>query len=155
MSVPVVRFVVAGREVRPRVPPRDYTVIYDGSCNVCTRQAELLRKWDHEAKLTVIPSQGPGVQARFPWIPAEAFAESIQVIAANGRTFQGARAVEELVNVLPRWKWLAWIFRIPFIRPLAEKLYRWFARNRYKFGCGDHCSLKPSKTDYQDVDAGS
>ena len=155
MSVPVVRFVVAGREAQPRVPPREYVVIYDGTCAICTRQAELLRKWDRDAKLTVIPSQAPVVRARFPWIPAEAYKESIQVIQSDGRTYQGAGAVEVLVNALPKWKWLAWIFHIPFIRPLVEKLYRWFARNRYKFGCGDHCSLKPPNVDYQDTEPSS
>ena len=35
-------------------------------------------------------------------------------------------------------------------RPLAERFYRWFARNRYKFGCGEHCQFRP-----QDVDFGA
>jgi predicted DCC family thiol-disulfide oxidoreductase YuxK len=30
------------------------------------------------------------------------------------------------------------------VRPLAEKFYRWFARNRYRLGCGEHCQLRES-----------
>jgi predicted DCC family thiol-disulfide oxidoreductase YuxK len=40
------------------------------------------------------------------------------------------------------------VFSIPFARPLAERFYRWFARNRYRLGCGEHCSFKPQQLDY-------
>ena len=78
--------------------------------------------------------------ARFPWIPPRAFSEAMQLIGPGQVTWQGAAAVERLVVVLPRGRWLAWIFKIPFVRVAAEKLYRWFARNRYRLGCGEHCA---------------
>jgi len=28
------------------------------------------------------------------------------------------------------------------VRPLAERFYRWFARNRYRLGCGEHCQFR-------------
>jgi predicted DCC family thiol-disulfide oxidoreductase YuxK len=36
------------------------------------------------------------------------------------------------------------------VRPLVDKFYRWFARNRYRLGCGDHCSVRPEDFDYGD-----
>ena len=57
----------------------------------------------------------------------------------------GRRAIEELLNILPKGKLIAWLFKIPYIRPLVELFYRWFARNRYKLGCGEHCSLRPRR----------
>jgi predicted DCC family thiol-disulfide oxidoreductase YuxK len=141
-TVPVVRFTVAGLEgVTPSLG-RAYTVVYDGDCRVCTRLANALRKWDRNGLLEVVSSQQPGVMARFPWIPARAYVEALQLVAADGTTWQGAVAIEQLLNVLPKGRLIAWIFRIPFIRPLADRFYRWFARNRYRLGCGDHCQSR-------------
>jgi predicted DCC family thiol-disulfide oxidoreductase YuxK len=153
-TVPVVLFTVKGEPVSTfavAVPlNRPYTVVYDGFCKVCNRLVRLLRKWDRTEQLEIVASQQPGVQARFPWIPAKAYTESVQLIAANGRTWQGAAAIEHILDVLPKGKLLSWIFSIPFVRPLAEKFYRWFARNRYMLGCGDHCQSRPLNVMFDD-----
>lgn len=122
-----------------RVRQRDYTVVYDGSCNVCSRIVGVLERRDRDERLEIIPSDEVGVVGRFPWIPPGAYAESLQVIrTADNRTWQGAAAVEQLLDVLPKGRFISWIFSIPFARPLAEKLYRAFARNRYRLGCKLH-----------------
>lgn len=155
MSVEVVRFTVAGEEapepVAPSIgdPSRRYTVIYDGHCKVCGRLVKLLTKWDRGHDLEIIPSQTPGVHARFPWIPARAYVESVQVVRnSDGKTWQAAAALEELLNILPKGWLISWLFRIPFARPLVDRLYRWFARNRYKLGCGEHCQVRELDLDY-------
>ena len=146
-TVPVVVFTVKGQPVGQfaAAPPlgRPYTVVFDGFCKVCNRLVQVLRRWDRKAMLEIVPSQQPGVQARFPWIPAKAYTESVQLVGPGGRTWQGAAAIEHILDVLPKGKLLSWIFSIPFVRPLAERFYRWFARNRYKLGCGDHCASRP------------
>ena len=119
---------------------RRYTVVYDGQCIVCSRSVKLLAKWDRNHELEIIPSQTPGVRERFAWITPRAYVDSIQVVRTeDGRTWQAAAALEELLNVLPKGRLISWLFRIPFVRPLADKFYRWFARNRYKLGCDEHC----------------
>jgi len=148
-TVPVVVFTVRGQSAE-QCPTCDYTVVYDGTCKVCTRLANMLRKWDRGHILEVIASQTPGVMARFPWIPPRAFAEALQMIATDGTTWSGAAAVEHLLDVLPRGKFIAWVFRIPFARTIADKVYRWFARNRYKLGCGEHCMTRPADVMFRD-----
>jgi len=155
VSVPVVRFTGAGVEAREPValniadPCRRYTVIYDGHCKVCGRLVKLLTKWDTRHDLEIIASQTPEIHARFPWIPARAYVESVQVVRnSDGGTWQGAGALEELLNVLPKGGAVSWLFSIPFVRPLAERFYRWFARNRYRYGCGDHCRIRELDLDY-------
>ncbi len=157
-TVPVVRFTVAGEEthdhlVAPTIgePRRRYTVIYDGHCKVCGRMVKMLRKWDRKHELEITPSQAPGVRERFPWIPPRAYAESIQVVRTrDGKTWQGAGALEELLKTLPKGRLISWLFRIPLVRPLVDLFYRWFARNRYRFGCGEHCQVHESDLDYGD-----
>ena len=132
-------------------PGRRYTVIYDGHCKVCGRMVKLLTEWDRGHDLEIIPSQTAGVRERFPWIPARAYAESLQVIRTrDGRTWQAAASLEELLNVLPKGRLISWLFEIPFVRPLADRFYRWFARNRYKLGCGNHCAVREANLDYGD-----
>jgi predicted DCC family thiol-disulfide oxidoreductase YuxK len=157
-TVPVVRFTVAGQHapdhsVAPTIgqPDRRYTVIYDGHCKVCGRMVRMLAKWDRNHELEIIPSEAPGIRERFPWIPLRAYVESVQVVrASDGMTWQAAAALEELLKILPRGRLISWLFKIPLVRTLVDLFYRWFARNRYRFGCGEHCQVRDADLDYGD-----
>lgn len=154
MTVPVVRFTVKGQELPEDATTsgslgRPYTVIYDGYCKVCKKLVAGLIRWDRKGELEILPSQTPTLSARYPWIPAKAYLESVQFIENhNGTTWQGAAALEHIIDVLPKGRLITWIFSIPFVRPLAEKFYRWFAKNRYRLGCGDHCQLHQPNVDF-------
>ncbi len=152
MTVPVVQFTVRGQPASASVGlGRPFTVVFDGNCKVCGRVVRLLTEWDRSSNLIeLVSSQTPGVQARFPWIPARAYTESVQLIGPGGRTWQGARAVEQILDVLPKGKFVSWVFKLPFARPAAERFYRWFARNRYRLGCGAHCTYREEMLDYND-----
>jgi predicted DCC family thiol-disulfide oxidoreductase YuxK len=154
VTTPVVRFTVAGRVIGDQTltqSARRYTVIYDGHCKVCGRMVSMLRKWDRNNQLEIVPSQAPGVCERFSWIPQRAYVDSIQVVGtSDGRTWQAAAALEELLKVLPNGRLISWLFKIPLARPLADRFYKWFARNRSHFGCGDHCQVRPADLDYGD-----
>jgi predicted DCC family thiol-disulfide oxidoreductase YuxK len=163
MTVPVVRFTVRGA---PRDAAsaeafsagwsgtgegRPYTVVYDGHCKVCGKMVRLLRAWDRGRILEIVPSQLAGLQARFPWIPARAYTEGVQLIGPGGRTWQGAGAIEQIIDIMPRGGLISWVFKIPFARALADRFYRWFARNRYRLGCGEHCTVRAELLDFGDA----
>lgn len=150
MSIPVVRFVFGGKGADVAGLGRPYTVVYDGTCRVCTRAARLLERWDTRRELEVIPFQNSSVLDRFPWIPAASYAEAMQLVGPGGRTWQGAEAIEQLLDILPYGGLLGWVFSIPFFGGGFARFYRWFARNRYKFGCGQHCQLRPQNLDFGD-----
>jgi len=153
-TVPVVRFTVKGEDTAPPAAPvvgtpgRPYTIVYDGACKVCQGLVRRLEKWDRHHVFEIVPSQGAGVHARFPWIPTRAFAQSVQLIRRDGHTWQGAAALETIIDQLPKGKLITWVFSIPFVRTLAERFYRWFARNRYRLGCGEHCQFRPLDLEY-------
>ena len=120
-------------------PAPSYAFVYDGSCAVCGKFVRRLVKWDRNGVLEIVASQAPDVAARFPWIPRVAFDESVQLIRLeDGRTWQNAAALEQLLTVLRRGGRFSRLFNVPFVRPLADRLYRWFARNRQRFGCSEH-----------------
>ena len=150
-TFPVVQFTIRGQGSAP-CPSCEYTVVYDGDCRVCTRLAGVLRKWDRNRILEVVPSQTPGVMARYPWIPPHAYAEALQLIGSDGRTWSGAAAIEQLLDVLPKGRLFSWLFKIPFVRGFADRFYRWFARNRYRLGCGDHCMTRPPDVMFEDAE---
>jgi predicted DCC family thiol-disulfide oxidoreductase YuxK len=152
VSVPVVRFTIAGNDTATAGLGRAYTVVFDGDCKVCTRLSNVLRKWDSTRQLEVVSSQSPGVMARFPWIPPQAYVEALQLVAEDGTTWSGAAAIEQLLNVLPRGALIAWIFKVPFVRTIADRFYRWFARNRYKLGCGAHCQSRPPDVMWEEAE---
>ena len=102
-----------------------------------------LARWDREGRLEIVPSQTPGLAARFPWISAEDYDRSLQVVGPGPRTLEGAAALHEIFSLLPRGRFLAALLRFPMLRRLADRFYRWFARNRYRFGCANHCATRP------------
>lgn len=129
---------------------RPYTIVYDGFCKVCTRLAGKLQRWDRNKQMEIVSSQTPGLHARFPWIPEKAYSDSLQFIGPGGRTLQAAEAVEAILRLLPRGKWIAWIFKLPLVHGIADRVYRWIARNRYRLGCGEHCQLQKHDLDFED-----
>ena len=116
-----------------------HTLVYDGQCRVCSRFVAALQVWDRDHRIDAVPSQTPGIRARFPHIAPHAFDAAVQLIATDGATWAGAAALEQLLTILPKGRWIAWIFSIPFARVVTARSYRWFARNRYRLGCTDHC----------------
>jgi predicted DCC family thiol-disulfide oxidoreductase YuxK len=149
MMVKVVRFTVADVDAAAG-SERPYTCVYDGNCKVCTRLTKVLNRWDRDDQIQIVPSQASGVMARFPWIPSHAYTEALQLIGPGGETWSGAAAIEKLLDILPKGKLLAWVFHIPFVRGLADRFYKWFARNRYRLGCGEHCQLRPPDVDFRE-----
>jgi predicted DCC family thiol-disulfide oxidoreductase YuxK len=145
VTFPVVRFVFGGQAAAAIAGTRPWTVVYDGQCKVCGRLVTLLRKWDRRGEIEIVPFQNTTVLDRFPWIPAGAYAEAMQLVGPGGRTWQGGYAIEQLLEILPLGGMLGWVFQVPGFGRLFNRFYRWFARNRYRFGCGEHCALRPAR----------
>lgn len=148
MTIPVVHFRFGPQGAAATGMGRPYTVVYDGACKVCGRLVKLLNAWDTRDEIEVVPFQNTVVLDRFPWIPSEAYAEAMQLVGPGGRTWQGGDAIEQLLKILPFGGTFGWAFRIPGFGGAFSRFYRWFARNRYKFGCGEHCQVRPLKIDF-------
>jgi len=132
--------------------PHTYTLIYDGECGICRRSVKWIRQRDEEERIELLPYQDPAVPERFPEIPQSDMERAMQLVARDGARWEGARAAEELLAVLPRWRVAAPLFKIPGVRRVAERVYRWVASNRRRLGCGEHCPLPdaPSSSDSPD-----
>ena len=71
-------------------------LVYDGTCGFCKRWIERWRVRVGD-RAEFAPSQEVG--ARFPAIPAEAFAEAVHLIEEDGRVSRGAEAVFRLLAI--------------------------------------------------------
>jgi predicted DCC family thiol-disulfide oxidoreductase YuxK len=107
------------------------TLVYDGECGFCRQAADLVRRWDREQRIVLVPFQDQARVAAFG-IPLPALAAAMHLVLPppDGRVFAGADAVPELLRLLPRRRWLVWPFRVPGVLPVARRVYAWIARRR-------------------------
>ena len=61
---------------------------------------------------------------------------AMQLVLPDGRMLAGADAVPELLRRIRGWGWVASIFGLPPVRPVARRVYAWVARYRMKLSCG-------------------
>lgn len=121
--------------------PDRHVLIYDGDCRICRRSVEWVRSADRGDSLEILPYQAPVIAERFPRVPRGDMEAAMQLVSPAGERWQGARAVERILQLLPRWRVLAFFFRIPGVRVVARYVYGLVARNRRRLGCGNHCAV--------------
>ncbi|HEV8264417.1 MAG TPA: DUF393 domain-containing protein [Gemmatimonadales bacterium] len=105
------------------------TLIYDGECGICQRAVELLRRWDRDRVLRYLSFQDEQAVARFG-IALPALAAAMHLVFPDGRVYAGADAAPELLRLLPGKRWLAPLFRVPGVLPVARRAYAWIAARR-------------------------
>ena len=111
-------------------PPADPTLIYDGDCGVCQRAVTLLRRWDREHVLRFVPFQDQAAVARFG-IALPALAAAMHLISPDGGVYAGADSIPELLGLLPGKRWVAPLFLLPGVLPIARRIYAWIAQRRH------------------------
>lgn len=122
-----------------------WILLYDGDCEFCRRQVNLVERWDQEGRIEMVPFQLADLASYR--VSRAAAAEAMHLVAPAGEVWRGAAAARELMRLLPGGWTLAWLFRLPGAMYVAERVYRWVARRRHRFGCGsDHCSRGATDT---------
>jgi predicted DCC family thiol-disulfide oxidoreductase YuxK len=96
----------------------------------------LMRLALSRAELEILPCRSDVRAARFPQISEDVCLTAMQLVLPDGRVLAGADAVPELLRRIRGLGWLAGIFSVPGLRPLARVVYGWIARNRMRISCG-------------------
>ena len=105
------------------------TVFYDGACPLCRREIGLYRGL--RPKLPVCFADVADAAARLPpGITREQLLARFHVRTGEGELLGGARAFLALWAVLPGWRWLARVGRLPGAAWVMERAYRFFLRRR-------------------------
>lgn len=111
-------------------------LLYDGECGLCRAAADWIRERDRRGDIRLIPYQDPERVQLFPQLDPEKMEKEIHLIFADGRMVVGAAAFAEILSLLPRTRWLGMILRLPVLRSIAERVYHYIARNRYRLMTG-------------------
>lgn len=124
----------------PQERPGSDVVIYDGRCRICTTQVRKLPWWDCQHKLSYLSLHDPRVAEYAPDLSHEALMREMVIVDRRGRIHAGAYAVRYLTTRLRRLWWLAPFLYFPGAMLLARPLYRWIARNRYRWSGREPCA---------------
>ncbi len=109
-------------------PPERPLAIFDGDCGFCRAWVARWRAATGE-RVDYAPSQEAA--ARFPEIPAEAFARAFQLVLPDGRVLEGAEAVYATLGEEPGRGALARAYaRVPGFAAVSELAYRAVASHR-------------------------
>lgn len=116
-------------------------VLFDGECNVCNRTVDFLLRRDRERRLRFAPLQsdaGRQLLARFG-LPADRL--DTVVLVEGDRFWTRSTAFLQALRRLPfPWPLASALRLVP--RPLRDRAYDAFARNRYRwFGRRETCRV--------------
>jgi len=112
--------------------PTDPTLFYDGECGICQRSVALLKRWDREDVLHFVPFQDTvGVARLGRGIALPALAAAMHLVLPDGRVYAGADAIPELLRLFSGKRWLAPLFAIPGVLPVARRIYAQIAARRH------------------------
>ncbi|AEG70865.1 thiol-disulfide oxidoreductase DCC family protein [Ralstonia solanacearum] len=125
----------------PAFPDDGHVVFMDGHCGACSRAARLIARLDRRDEFRICPAGSPlgrsvlihyGLDPDDPesWLYLECGLPrfSLDAIIRVGRRLGGRGHLLAILSLIPPSN--------------GDKLYRWIARNRYRFmGHADMCAL--------------
>ena len=114
-----------------QAPPVPTTVLYDGSCPICSREINQYKKGDPLGEICWLDVSSPKFVAP-PVQSKEALMQRFHVITSDGSIVSGAAAFVHLWEQLPGWKNLARFGRLPGMLTLMEFGYKTFLSFRPK-----------------------
>jgi len=122
-------------------PGPDGLMVFDGLCNFCSAQVQLILRIDRTGAIRFTSIQSPygrHLAERFGLDPDD---PSTFLFFDRGRPLEMSDAVLATARRLPRpWRWLAVLGILP--RPVRDAAYRLVARNRYRLlGRRDACMV--------------
>jgi predicted DCC family thiol-disulfide oxidoreductase YuxK len=116
---------------------------FDGVCGMCTRFVYSLKRVDRTGGLEIMPFQQPGTAERLGISPSR-MTESGWWLDSSGQVYGGAEAVNAALSAALGTRLPLALYRVPGIRFLQERVYRWVANHRYRFpGTTPHCESHP------------
>jgi predicted DCC family thiol-disulfide oxidoreductase YuxK len=127
----------AERLPRPDERPGTDVVIFDGKCRMCTAQVRKLLWWDCRKKLSYLSLHDEEVTRLFPDLSHDRMMQEMVIVDRDGHRHWGPEAIRYLTSRLRRLWWATPFTYFPGSMFLWRPLYRWVARNRYRFSGGE------------------
>ena len=118
-------------------------VVFDGVCNLCNGLVRFIAANDPAGRIGFVPLQSPRAALLPGGAAGDGGDDGTFVLLAAGRRYERSEAALHTALYL-RSPWPLAFAAILIPRPWRDALYRWVARNRYRwFGKQDVCPLPP------------
>ncbi|MFN9746967.1 MAG: thiol-disulfide oxidoreductase DCC family protein [Betaproteobacteria bacterium] len=107
------------------------TIYYDGTCPRCTAEIDNLRLRDADARLRFVDCSPADFVSPIPGADRSALMNVIHAVGAQGTVLLAVDVFEAAYRAVG----LPWVSRVlvhPFLRPVADRVYPWIVRNRYR-----------------------
>lgn len=116
----------------PGPPAWQIRILYDAECPLCAREGKLLLRLDAgRGRLELEDISAPDFDAsRYGLDPADLEAR-LHAVLPDGRIVQGVEVLARAYEAVG-WGWLAAPARWSGVRPILDRAYLWFARNRLR-----------------------
>lgn len=108
----------------------ELTIFYDGGCPLCVHEMRQLKRRDKKQQIQFEDVHAEGFSERYPHIDTSAANTILHGQLQSGELIYGLDVTYKAWSLVGRG-WLIAPLRWPGIRFLADKVYLWFARNRY------------------------
>lgn len=106
-------------------------VFYDGSCPLCAAEMKQLSAADREGQVELQDITLPGFTERFPHVDPVEADRILHGELADGTQLYGLDVTARAWSLAGKgWRvnWLRW----PLVRPVADRVYLFFARHRHR-----------------------
>ncbi|SFS65002.1 thiol-disulfide oxidoreductase DCC family protein [Marininema halotolerans] len=116
-------------------------VLFDGVCNVCNGAVQWIIRHDKQGKFHFASLQSEVADALSKERSLPSTLPDSIILLENGRVSMESTAVLRICRGLDGWwKGLYGLILVP--RFIRDRIYRWFARNRYRwFGKQETCMI--------------
>ncbi len=112
--------------------PTKLTILIDGDCPLCAKEAALLTKMDKgRGRLEMVDIAAEGFDPSVYGATMEEVTGAIHAYDQDGNLVTGMGVFRHAYRLVG-WGWLMAPTGWPILRPIFDAFYRWFARNRYR-----------------------
>ena len=134
----------------------DLTLFYDGTCPLCVNEINHLKRLDQKQRIAFEDIHAENFTGRYPDVDRDE-ASTILLGDVHGQRIRGLDVTHRAWSLVGRG-WITAPLRWPLIRPVADRVYLWFAPRRYRISgwltgrqrcqsCeGGQCDLSDKKT---------
>jgi len=107
------------------------TIFYDGFCPLCVKEMEKLKSYDHHNVILIIDIHTSAFK-QYPEINANEASTILHGIDAQNQLILGLDVTYQAWHLVGKG-WVYAPLRWAVFKPLADKAYLHFARNRYRW----------------------
>lgn len=107
----------------------ELTIFIDGGCHLCVMEMNHLRKKDVLNRINIVDILIDDFAEQYPHINTELAMAVLQGQLADGSRLSGLDVTHKAWSLVGQG-WRTGFLRWPFIRPVADRFYYFFANNR-------------------------